>query len=458
MSGALLRSGALREFFALGAVGHPVYQSATQLRVAMRSQIGADVADTFAVPKRNDSGDTIDWYAPYDGPVVPWTAATDDERAQALQSLQAMRERVLSAGQRLQAESDSERQVFGRLLQHVMTFPDDQHVYLVDGKPVLTFWGFRRHDAPSTVDSLALLALPRAAAPAAAAAVPVVETAVRGRRWPWWLWPLLLLLLLLPLLFWYRSCSEVPTLALPSAGVPELPRGDLQPELRERPVYDAQGRPVDVLPGRDGVTLPDGGAVPVDDAPVTEPPVADETPAPVEEAETPPPTEPPAPEIEPPPAEEPPPEPPQPPTPEEPPLPPELPPGTEQPLQIPPQALQNGNVDFLNGRWNSNSGLIDESGRPVQLEYEFQDGKGTVSLRRSDGSVCRGNTSASISQQRLMISDRTRIKCPDGQQFEPSTVDCAVGSSGQAECNGRYASGGDFPVEIRQADQPSGSE
>ena len=61
MSGALLRSGALREFFALGAVGHPVYQSATQLRVAMRSHIGADVADTFAVPKRNESGDTIDW-------------------------------------------------------------------------------------------------------------------------------------------------------------------------------------------------------------------------------------------------------------------------------------------------------------------------------------------------------------------------------------------------------------
>lgn len=121
------------------------------------------------------------------------------------------------------------------------------------------------------------------------------------------------------------------------------------------------------------------------------------------------------------------------------------------PLQIPPEALQQGSTDFLNGRWNSNSGLIDETGRPVQLEYEFKNGQGSVSLKRSDGSVCRGNTSASIAQQRLVITDRQRITCPDGQFFEPSTVDCSVGAKGNAECNGRYTTGGAFPVEMRQA-------
>lgn len=251
MSGALLRSGSLREFFALGAVGYPVYQSATQLRVAMRSQIGVEVADTFAIPKRNESGDRIDWYAPFDGLVVPWTSATEDERAGALQALQAMRERVLSAGQRLQAESDSERQVFGRLLQHVMTFPDDQHVYLVDGKPVLTFWGFRRHDAPGVVDSLALLAASeKKVAPVNVEPAAAIETA-QGRRWPWWLWLLLLLLLLIPLLFWYRSCSELPTLGSPiiEPTKPSAQLPDKTPKPVEPHLIDGARQPVEVLPG-----------------------------------------------------------------------------------------------------------------------------------------------------------------------------------------------------------------
>ena len=98
---------------------------------------------------------------------------------------------------------------------------------------------------------------------------------------------------------------------------------------------------------------------------------------------------------------------------------------------------------------------IDETGRPVQLEYDFNNGKGSVSLRRSDGSVCRGQVGASIAQQRLVISDQGQIRCPDGQVFEPSMVDCAVGQGGKAECNGRYATGGAFPVEIYQAEQPA---
>lgn len=464
MSGALLRSGALKEFFALGAVGHPVYQSAAQLRVAMRNQIGADVADTFAVPKRNDTGDTIDWYAPHDGPVVPWTSATAEERTTALQSLQEMRERVMSAGQKLQAEPDSERQVFGRLLAHVMSFPDDQHVYLVNGKPVLTFWGFRRHDTPSTVDSLALLAVDPvihrdAAAPVAAA--PIAEP-VATRRFPWWLWPLLLLLLLLLLLFWFRSCSELPTTVLPNLEGPTPPDVAVPREPVDRVGVRTVDERGDVYVGdRDGALLstPDSG-VPAGDPVTGEPPVEpampdgtdqappqipelppEETPADSEETppELPPESSPEQEEGQPPP------------TPDQ----ADQPPGPDAaeppPLQLPPEALQQGKVDFLNGRWNSNSGLIDETGRPVQLEYDFKDGQGKVSLRRSDGSVCQGTAKASVDNSQLVIADQNQITCPDGQVFQPSTVDCSVGDSGRAECKGKYATGGDFPVEIRQA-------
>ncbi len=68
MAGALLRSGSLTEFHPLGAVGKPVYSAASQLRAAVRRLYGAEAADLFAIPKRHDQGDVIDWYAPEPGP------------------------------------------------------------------------------------------------------------------------------------------------------------------------------------------------------------------------------------------------------------------------------------------------------------------------------------------------------------------------------------------------------
>ena len=80
MAGALLRSGSLSDFHPLGAVGKPVYSAASQLRATVRRLYGQDVADLFAIPKRHDQGDVIDWYAPEPGSVVPWSAATPGAR------------------------------------------------------------------------------------------------------------------------------------------------------------------------------------------------------------------------------------------------------------------------------------------------------------------------------------------------------------------------------------------
>lgn len=53
-----------------------------------------------------------------------------------------------------------------------------------------------------------------------------------------------------------------------------------------------------------------------------------------------------------------------------------------QPLTIPGESSQQDSMDFLNGRWQANSGLMDEQGRPVDLEYEFNDGKGHVKIKK----------------------------------------------------------------------------
>lgn len=223
MSGALLRTGGLRDFHALGAVGNPVHSAASQLRAAMRRQLGEDVANLFAIPKQNQRGDAIDWYAPTDGNVVPWSAATPEERAEAKAALLAARERLEEKSRALQQEGDTERQIFGKLLAQATRIPSDEHVYLVDGRPVMTFWGFTERGAQPGYDVIGGLDAGRRSASVLPAAVPDAAYDDEGeglatgpavveerRRRPWWMWllliPLLLLLLAL-LLFGLQECG-----------------------------------------------------------------------------------------------------------------------------------------------------------------------------------------------------------------------------------------------------------
>ncbi|HHJ16977.1 MAG TPA: Breakpoint cluster region protein [Gammaproteobacteria bacterium] len=471
MTAILLQSGGLREYRQLGADGNPVYLSAPQLRAAIKRQLGPDVADYFAIPRRSEDGDRIDWYAPREGDVVPWSAATPEEQRSAAQELLQARERVLATGAQMQTGKETERQAFGRLLEHVMNFPDDSHVFLVNSRPVLVFWGFLRHDAEPGYDAVAaLLPVMDAAAPVAPASVApaaVAPLATRRRfRWWWLLLPLLLLLLLFLLL---RGCNRPAGIGLP--GLPETGGLPEAPALPERePAVDLPRRGVDLdgmVPGRGGVVapppagempgLPADGIPPLEEAmpaageqaPLAEEPPAEETPAP---EEIPQPEEMPQPEDVPPPEE-----PPQPediPAPENAVQPPEPVPQAEEagaPLAIPAEAVRSGSTDFLNGRWRSDASLMDKTGRPIDVEYEFNNGEGVARYKRSDGVVCQGPTSATMAQGRLMISDKGNIRCPDGTGFRKSRVECRVGQGGLADCQGSYTSGEKFSVGMTQA-------
>ena len=202
MTGPLLKTGSLTAFHPVGAVGNPVYLAASQLRAAIARRLGADVADTFAIPQRNEDGDTVDWYAPQPGPVVPWSAASDAERNAAQERLLTVRTQIGELGQRMEAAVSSEQQVFGRLLAHVMSFPEDDDVHLVNGQPVLTFWGFVKDRAAVGSDPLRSLDM-HLAQP---------EPPPR-RGLSWWAWSLLGLLLLALLviaLLALRGCQAPP--------------------------------------------------------------------------------------------------------------------------------------------------------------------------------------------------------------------------------------------------------
>lgn len=489
--GPLLRSGRLGDLVPLGAVGNPVYAAAEPLLAAVRRQLGKDVAGVFAIPRPSERGDVIDWYAPVSGSVVPWSAASPEERITAKAALLATRGRILSHSESLQAEQDGERQVFGRLLEQAICVPSDEYVYLVDGRAVVAFWGFAKRGAPPGLDVLGELdvgaqgeVVPGPSPPGSLVPLPGSESVLDGelaesanglaarpaRPWYWWLFWLPLLLALLGLLwFGLRSCGPGLTVGLPQIALPwrtatepldslPSPASGLQSKTVPAP------SPTGVANGLDGAPSPtpsQESAEPV--APSAAPPAAPLPEAEPAREEAQPPSEPEPPAATP--EEEParpdaaasddPALPPPFPAPPADPAAPEAPsPGAGKknaPLMIPPQAVSDGSTSFLNGRWKSVTGLQDSDGNPVQLEYEFKDGKGTATLNRRSGASehrCVGTVRPAMRDGKLVIDEPGSITCPDGTQFRRSTVECEPDERGRARCRGINEDGTAYKVTI----------
>ena len=124
------------------------------------------------------------------------------------------------------------------------------------------------------------------------------------------------------------------------------------------------------------------------------------------------------------------------------------PPGT--PLSIPQAAIRDGDTGFLNGAWRSITGLQDKAGNPVDLSYDFNNGQGPVTLRRSVGGqqqTCTGQVGSYMDGGRLTI-DQSQVRCPDGSVFQKSRVVCTPGAGGQAKCQGINENGSTYDVDI----------
>lgn len=463
MRGALLRSGKSGAFTALGETGQPVYRAALQLREAIRRK-NPDMAMHLAIPQSDELGDNIDWYSDVPGDVVPWGSATEEERAPARAQLEVFKAFLAELSTTLLSadgnKAQSDKVVFAKLLTRVISFPDESFVYLVNGKPVLAFWGFVHPNADRFLDPLYCL-YPRTEVPVAPPLVHVapepapapqpVPVVVNRPWWKWLLWLLLLLLLLFLLFFGLRSCS--PSVALPTGAtlssqwpnfempqafkslkdqfgfgngvsVPGNGKGD-----ESRPATEAGSNE----PASGPTTHPDGNNLPPELPDANTPPVSE--PAVIPE---PAPPEPPLPTKQPPePA----------PTPA--PAPPTLPGVPGPALSIPPEAA-DGQADFLNGRFRAGAGIQDKTtGQSLRLEYQFKDGKGEVVVRKPGGINCTGPVTASMNGGNLSINSQGQAVCGDGSSYEMPKVDCRQGAKSIADCNGIYEDK-QFPISMRQ--------
>ncbi|WP_292992952.1 SrfA family protein [Pantoea sp.] len=498
IQGPLLRTGNNSSFKALGETGYPVFRMAFQLREAIyRLDAGHDLARHLAIPQNDQGGDRTDWYSSFAGDVIPWSSASESEQASARQqftefhmAVQTLSERMLNAGNN---DAGGDRHVFAKLLKSVVNFPDDEFLYLVNGVLVITFWGFvhpteGEHSPmhwlqPGSVPMQTPVAPLSHATPSlaqplntTAQTIETLETATFTRRkkwnWRWLLWLLVALLSLALILGLLRGC--VPSLSLPglvhhSQSVSDV---DNSPTVEGQTQTDSglnvpatSGTVVSTTSGTDNTTsvVSPAGAVQENTPPqaVSDPTTADATvpemqssteaqqpvannEAPAAESATN--TEPsatPAPVAEPQnskplmPAE---------PFSEVPPM----KPSQGQPLAL-PVALQDGPAQFLNGQWRVNGGIQDKlTGRPLQLQYDFKQGNGTVSVRQSNGVTCKGPAQGSVKQGALNIMNPEQMKCSDDSNFIGPTIECKSLNAAHTDCVGNNAGDKTFPIRMLQ--------
>lgn len=491
MTTTLLHSGKTEHFRALGETGQPVYHSALQLRKVISRRLPGKERH-LAIPQRDQQGEEVYWYSAIAGDVIAWSNATEAEREDARIQLEAFRQEV-SALSQFPAEGQSgDHEVFTRLVKWVCHIPDDNFVYLVDGIPVLTFWGFIQPEADRHANPLLCLypsAAPRTIQPApppvdsvapaptpepepAPQPVPVAPARPWWRRW-WWLLPLALALGLI--LFGLRACSSpgAPRLSAPSfeSSVPDasFPRSlwqdwDFWPfsgrDVGRLPI-PSSGAPALTAQGPDGApslpALGGGSAMGTPELPTSAQAMPD-APPPDTGLQALPDGQP-SPGVLPDasalpegvmPAE----------------LPmsgmPALPPDTSptapgtappslEPLTLPTNA-PDGTADFLNGNWRGAGVMDSQTGRPLQVSYAFEQGEGVMYIQRggSAGMTCAGPVSAAMQGGQLQVEAQQRARCEDGSQYEMPRVQCHQVEGGTASCAASYDDE-PFPMQLRKA-------
>ena len=186
----------------------PCGAPAPQLRAAITQRLSREHADLLAIPEADPSGRRIDWYAPFDGEVRRLADLGESERDSIAATVQRLHGDLATLAESMEApqRSGAERN-FARLLRNALTAPGEETLYVVDGKPVMTFWGFSADAAlpGAFLPSAPVVPLPIAPAAAAAAAAPeavlasapALAPAIVVERATWWQWLLLALLLLL---------------------------------------------------------------------------------------------------------------------------------------------------------------------------------------------------------------------------------------------------------------------
>lgn len=432
MAKTLLRSGNLDDYQAVGGGGQAVFDSALQIRETLRLRKQQAMVDCLAIPQINDNGDRVDWYSPIEGKAVAWKAADEEARFRALRYLGSTLENAAALSRKSLQSGKTSLQLFGSLLEKAIQFPGENHVFLVDGKPVITFWGFvnlNENPRDDVLDCLRLADIPPVVTVAepeqeeeippeitfaeadAPLLTPVVELAKPAepepqppvivnepevtpplaqekpaRRLPLWSLPVAAVIIaaIVGPLLWKQQTTQ----PVPAAAAVEVVKIDMAP-----------------LPAL-------ASALPLHRAEVT-PAAKKEKPVegPVVIAAIP-----------------------------------------KDALVMDANQMKAGTTRFLNGNWRVLVDVKDPvSGKAPSLRYQIQANKGTARVVHGDNNVCRAEIFSGLHQSgELMIKSRGNARCTDGSRYPMPEITCKAGTNDVAACTARYDDHAEIPLTIKK--------
>lgn len=132
-----IRKTSTIDYHALSASGGPVVRAHARIRAFLSEKLGPEAANLFAEPVmgREDGGisDKISWYSAHRGDVVS-LAELEGPRREAAEA--ALSDRLTKIGRYFR---DPE---MGPLLRQAAMLPGENDIFVIDGEPVLTNWGF----------------------------------------------------------------------------------------------------------------------------------------------------------------------------------------------------------------------------------------------------------------------------------------------------------------------------
>ncbi|MGV3917461.1 SrfA family protein [Citrobacter freundii] len=432
MAKTLLRSGNLDDYQAVGGGGQAVFDSALQIRETLRLRKQQAMVDCLAIPQINDNGDRVDWYSPIEGKAVAWKAADEEARFRALRYLGSTLENAAALSRKSLQSGKTSLQLFGSLLEKAIQFPGENHVFLVDGKPVITFWGFvnlNENPRDDVLDCLRLADIPPVVTVAepeqeeeippgitfaeadAPLLTPVVELAKPAepepqppvivnepevtpplaqekpaRRLSLWSLPVAAVIIaaIVGPLLWKQQTTQ----RVPAAAAVEVAKIDMAP-----------------LPAL-------ASALPLHRAEVT-PAAKKEKPVegPVVIAAIP-----------------------------------------KDALVMDANQMKAGTTRFLNGNWRVMVDVKDPvSGKAPSLRYQIQANKGTARVVHGDNIVCRAEIFSGLHQSgELMIKSRGNARCTDGSRYPMPEITCKAGTNDVAACTARYDDHAEIPLTIKK--------
>ena len=432
MAKTLLRSGNLDDYQAVGGGGQAVFDSALQIRETLRLRKQQAMVDCLAIPQINDNGDRVDWYSPVEGKAVAWKTADEEARFRALRYLGSTLENAAALSRKSLQSGKTSLQLFGSLLEKAIQFPGENHVFLVDGKPVITFWGFvnlnenprddvldclRLADIPPVVtvtepdpkeetspeiafteaDAPLLTPIvepPKPVEPEPQPLVMINEPEVTpppvqvkpARRLPLWSLPVAAVIIAAivgPLL--WKQHAVIPT---PSVAPIAVAKADITPLpelISALPLHRAEVIPLAKK------EKPDAGPVVIAAIP-------------------------------------------------------------KDALVMDASQMKAGTTRFLNGNWRIIVDVKDPvSGKAPSLRYQIQTNKGTARVVHGDNIVCRAEIFSGLHQSgELMIKSRGNARCTDGSRYPMPEITCKAGTNDVAACTARYDDHAEIPLTIKK--------